>query len=487
MIRHFLVGLALLMFASAPARAEPRIALIIGNADYRSVGPLENSVNDARLMATRLTEIGFEVIYVSDAELFDFKTAISAFGRRLREAGPSATGLFYYAGHGVQSFGANYLLPVDTALTDAADLPLVAVEADSVLRQMFSAKNRTNIVILDACRNNPFIGVPNFTDDGLAEMSAPTGSFVAFATAPGNVAYDGVGGNSAFTRALAELLTSPGLAIEQLFKQVRIKVLEETGGKQTPWDTSSLTGNFEFVPARAAPATTRDTEAELWDAVSGGRDPVQIALFLRAYPDSRFAATAKSLLIEVAAGKPAEPATPKVQTPGEDERKLIERAQSEGTVEAYRAYLDAYPNGVFATLAQTEMAALDTGTNKDPIGEGLTAVETPVKPDPAPSAGGEAVTFLGPINDPGGAIDGRSLAELIRGSPAFPPFEGLPDEVWKGKTCSACHQWDQAKLCAQATTYVTRGVGGLERIQHPYGGGFKRALAGWARQDCPKD
>lgn len=486
MIRVLLFGLAMALLSWGPARAEPRIALIIGNADYRSVGSLDNSVNDAKLMATRLTEIGFEVIYVADAELFDFKKAISAFGRRLREAGPSATGLFYYAGHGVQSFGANYLLPVDTALTDAADLPLVAVEADSVLRQMFSARNRTNIVILDACRNNPFIGVPNFTDNGLAEMSAPTGSFVAFATAPGDVAYDGVAGNSAYTRAIADLLVTPGLAIEQLFKQVRVKVLEETGGKQTPWDTSSLTGNFEFVPARVAPAAMRDTEEELWDAVRAGRDPVQIALFLRAYPDSRFAAAAQELLVEVAAGKPARKTPPKPQTPSEEERRLIERAQTEGTIEAYRAYLDAYPDGVFATLAQSEMAALDTGTDKDPVGEGLTAVETPETPAPAPAGGAEAVTFLGPISDPGGAIDGRSLAELIRGSPAFPPFEGLPDQAWKGKSCSGCHKWDREKLCEQAMTYVTRGVGGLERIQHPYGGGFKRAMADWATRDCPE-
>ena len=482
MIRCLLAAVILNALLAGPVRAEPRIALVVGNADYRSVGALDNAVNDARLIAAKLTEIGFEVIYVADAELFQFKKAISAFGRRLREAGPAATGLFYYAGHGVQSFGSNYLLPVDTALTDAADLPLVSVEADSVLRQMHSARNRTNIVILDACRNNPFVGVPNFTDGGLAEMSAPTGSFVAFATAPGDIAYDGGGRNSPYTSALAALLKTPGLAIEQLFKQVRIKVLETTDGRQTPWDTSSLTGDFAFVAARPAPAG--DTEADLWNTVRTGRDPVQIELFLRAYPAGRFATAARALLREVQAARPAAPAAPQAKAPDQAEIKLIERARLEGSLEAYRAYLDAYPNGVFAALAQSEMAALDKGTERDPNGEGLVPVTPDQDQDPSPPVSGVRVTFLGPISDPGSVVDGRSLVDLIAASPIFPPFDGLPDQVWKNKDCAECHQWDREKLCEQAKTYIGR-IRGLERIQHPFGGAFKRALVNWAQGDCP--
>ena len=149
------------------------------------------------------------------------KRAIAQFGRELRKAGGDATGLFYYAGHGVQSFGNNYLLPVDVSLSDAADLDLVAVEAQSVLRQMASARNRTNIVILDACRNNPFSEIPELDDNGLAEMKAPTGTFLAYATAPGGVALDGLGGNSPFTQAVVEQIVEPGQPIEQLFEQVR--------------------------------------------------------------------------------------------------------------------------------------------------------------------------------------------------------------------------------------------------------------------------
>lgn len=492
-VMRLLACLIVLLAGAGSARAEERIALVVGNSSYSTVGSLENAVNDARLIAATLQELGFEVTYLSDVSQMDLKRGIAAFGRALRQAGPQATGLFYYAGHGVQSFGTNYLLPVDTELTDAADLPLVAVEAETVLRQMHSARNRTNIVILDACRNNPFEKVLSFTDNGLAEMNAPTGTFLAYATAPGAVAFDGQNGNSPFTRALAQTMRSPGVPVEQVFKQVRVSVLEETGGLQTPWDTSSLTTDFSFVAAVAqAPAPPRDPEQDLWESVKQARDPVQIALFLRGYPDSRFAAAAQALLVEVAAGgeqarpaSPTQPVAPAPVAPEVAENDLIERAQTEGTIEAYQAYLDAFPTGVFADLARLEIAALDTDSSTDPVGDGVTP-EAPEAPAPTASAPAtpDQLTFNSPLVDPDGPAHGRTLAELITGSPAFPPFEGLPDELWKGQDCSSCHQWDQAKLCEQAMTYNTRGADVFARIPHPFGGGFKRAMATWASGGC---
>ncbi len=184
---HWIV-LCLLTLAGSAApgllRAEPRIALVIGNGAYEAVSPLTNPLNDAGLMARTLEELGFEVTLVGDADLGTMQGAISAFGRSLRDAGEEATGLFYYAGHGVQSFGRNYILPVDASLTDAADLSLVAIEAEAVLRQMASARNRTNIFILDACRNNPFPDSVGFGETGLAEMNAPAGTYIAYATSP---------------------------------------------------------------------------------------------------------------------------------------------------------------------------------------------------------------------------------------------------------------------------------------------------------------
>ena len=239
--RFCLLGAVILtlLLNAAPAAAERRIALIVGNSAYQTVGSLPNAGNDARLIAATLEGLGFEVTLMQDAHQLELQGAIATFGRRLRDAGSDATGLFYYAGHGIQSFGTNYLLPVDIELQDAADLPLVAVEAETVLRQMFSARNRTNIVILDACRNNPFEQIANFLDDGLAEMKAPVGTFLSYATSPGAVAYDGAGSNSPFSAALAAAMPTPGMPIEQVFKKVRVSVLEVTAGRQTPWDTSS--------------------------------------------------------------------------------------------------------------------------------------------------------------------------------------------------------------------------------------------------------
>lgn len=190
-LRLWLALVALGVWSTA-ALAEPRIALIVGNGAYNTVTQLDNPVPDAELMAQALRQKGFQVTMVTDAGQGALNQAIAQFGRDLRAAGREATGLFYYAGHAVQSFGENYLLPTDARLTDAADLSLVAVEAQAVLRQMRSARNRTNIVILDACRNNPFEDIPDLTDNGLAEMKAPTGTFLAYSTAPGAVALDGL-------------------------------------------------------------------------------------------------------------------------------------------------------------------------------------------------------------------------------------------------------------------------------------------------------
>ena len=278
--------LAVLLLTVWSVKAEERLALVIGNGDYRSIQELPNPVNDAVLIAERLETAGFEVIEVLDADKAGMIRAIAAFGRRMRNLGPETTGLFYYAGHGVQSFGANYLLPIDADLEDAADLPLVGLDAESVLQQMYSARNGRNIVVLDACRNNPFEQIREFTDNGLAEMRAPTGSFLSYATAPGDVALDGATGNSPFTRALAEALIVPGLPIEQVFKQVRVSVIAETDGAQTPWDTSSLTEDFFFV--ETAPEPERPDETVLMETARTSGAVEAYLDYLRYYPNGTF-------------------------------------------------------------------------------------------------------------------------------------------------------------------------------------------------------
>lgn len=311
-LRHILAGvplLAVFLGLAAPAEASKRIALVIGNSSYAQIGALANPISDGRLMAETLQKIGFETTVKLDADQIGMKRAIAGFGRSLRTAGKDAVGLFYYAGHGIQYGGRNYLMPIEADPQDAADLDLVGVEANWVLRQMESAGNATNIVILDACRNNPLAQESRNVNRGLARIEAPTGSFIAYATAPGATAVDGDGENSPFTASLAKALQKPGQAIEQVFKQVRIDVIRATNGRQTPWDSSSLVDDFYFLEAEPDPEPTvvasrgagqgpepTPVELSLWKSVSASGDPSRLALFLQIYPNSRFAPEAQALM-----------------------------------------------------------------------------------------------------------------------------------------------------------------------------------------------
>lgn len=481
MFRPFLiVFLSFLAWAGQTAAAE-RVALVVGNVTYSNVSSLKNAANDARLMSDALTAVGFQVTLLIDADRQTFERAISDFGKSLR-GDPDTVGLFYYAGHGVQSFGTNYLLPVDTALSDQADLDLVAIEANSVLRQMYTARNRTNIVILDACRDNPFVSVPDFTDNGLAEMKAPTGTFLSYSTAPGMVAFDGADNNSPFTTALAQEISAPGATIEQVFKNVRISVLETTGGAQTPWDASSLTTDFRFMGERKPAAPDPSEERALWAAVKSSGDAMQLKLFLRVYPDGAFAKEAATLLASLEGTPPAPEESPKTAattelTSAESDLAAFEAAQSAGTAAAYRAYLDAFPNGVFAEMAAAEFAARSQPSPAE------TAAPKPAAPESA-ALSGEIVTFLMPIRDAGSAINGQSLAALAAAAPAYPPVEGLPDSYWKSQSCAACHQWTKETLCEQGAFYVKNQTARNIQKQHPFGGAFKQQLRNWAQSGC---
>jgi uncharacterized caspase-like protein len=245
------------IFASTALQAaETRIALVIGNSDYSS-GPLPNPANDAKLIGDALTGLGFDVIARRNADQITMKRAIQEFGSRLEKAGPAAVGLFYYAGHGVQLSGRNYLIPTTARIEREGDVEIEAVSADWVIEQMRYARNRLNIVILDACRNNPFTRSMRSVDHGLATMDAPAGILIAYSTAPGAVAADGTGRNSPYTEALTQAMRDMHEPVEQVFKHVRVGVMSATAGKQVPWESSSLTGDFYFAaPNKVAPETS---------------------------------------------------------------------------------------------------------------------------------------------------------------------------------------------------------------------------------------
>lgn len=233
--------------------AEKRVALVIGNSRYESA-PLRNPVNDANLIATTLRELGFDVIARTDANLTEMRSAIKEFSRKIQGG---SVGLFYYAGHGMQSGGRNFLIPIGAQIEAEGDLVLETLDLNSVLEQMGLAQNRLNIVILDACRNNPFTRSSRSGVQGLAQVNAPAGTFIAYATAPGQTASDGKGQNGLYTQELLSNLRAPGLPIEEVFKRVRVQVKQKSNGLQVPWDASSLEGSFSFVPGGGgATATT---------------------------------------------------------------------------------------------------------------------------------------------------------------------------------------------------------------------------------------
>jgi len=223
-----------------------RLALVIGNSNYES-SPLRNPVNDASDMALALQKVGFTVVLKKNADLQTMEEAIEDFGNKLKLGG---VGLFYYAGHGLQVNGVNYLIPIRAKINKETDVRYKAVDAGRVLDEMANANNGFNMVILDACRDNPFTRSFRSANRGLAIIStAPTGTFIAYSTGPGQVARDGEGRNSPFATALLESIKMPGLPIEQVFKRVRQKLDASTGGKQVPWELSSIKGDFYFNPS----------------------------------------------------------------------------------------------------------------------------------------------------------------------------------------------------------------------------------------------
>ncbi len=226
---------------------ERKTALIIGNGSYSS-GPLKNAVNDARDMAVLLSGKGFKVILRQDASRTEMREAIREFGTEISGGG---VGLFYYSGHGLQIDGVNYLVPIDADIQLKAEVSEECVSAATVLKVMEYSNNRINIIILDACRNNPFRSFTRSDEKGITKMDPPQGakqgSIVAFATAPGNVASDGDGKNGLYTSKLMKYINTPGLKLEEVFKMARIEVLGESGGSQIPWENNSLTGEFYFT------------------------------------------------------------------------------------------------------------------------------------------------------------------------------------------------------------------------------------------------
>lgn len=315
MQRGLALGVGLLLVLALPAAGNQRIALVIGNNAYAQA-PLFNPVNDANAVSAALAELGFEVVKATDADLAGMQSALLEFTGRIEDG---ATALVFFAGHGIQANGRNYLVPVDASLESAGRLRFEALEMMDILEELEYSGSKLNLVILDACRNNPFLGRARGASGGLAAVDAATGTLIAYATAPGATASDGSGRNGLYTEHLLEALRIPNLQAEEVFKQVRIGVAEYSGGEQVPWESSSLTGDFVFNQRS--------------DAIAAGQ-----------YATG-------------AVGTPG--AGPAPGRDGAAETLFWETVLGDDRIEGYRAYLERFPEGVFASLAANRIALLD--------------------------------------------------------------------------------------------------------------------------------
>src|SRR5262245_22503509 len=251
MWRPWLGTLAAVLLISQSAFAQSRLALVNGNSNYQCAVSLPNPANDAKAVAEALRAARFDVTTVSDLSQTDMRRAVRDFSARIADKGPDTIALFFYAGHGVQVDGENFLIPVDARIQRESDVAIEALRLVDVVKSLEAVQSRMRIVVLDACRNNPF-SAAGASGRGLAIVDAPTGSIVAYSTAPGTEAEDGDGRNSPYTSAFVKVVREPGLPIEQTFKRVRLMVHEATDGRQTPWESSSLINDFAFYPEGAS-------------------------------------------------------------------------------------------------------------------------------------------------------------------------------------------------------------------------------------------
>lgn len=394
-----IIVLALLLTLTA-ASAERRVALVLGNSQYQHAAPLANPARDAQAMAERMQNLGFEVVSGFDLTKQQTQVTVAQFAKQVRGADVA---LFFYAGHGLQVSGKNYLLPVDAALEDETSLDFEAVSVDFVLRQM-SRETSIRLVFLDACRDNPLADVLAKTagikgaSSGLAEIpieNGGAGTLVAFAASPNQLAYDGSGDHSPFTTALLQHIGESNVSITEAMNRVTSDVFKATAGKQRPWINVSLT--TEVVLHKV------DLNAPL--------------------------------IVGEASAPQAEAGS------------------------------------------ETRNTGASSGQNSDQLALNALREKIPKLATDGP------ILFDRPVKFGDPAIDGKSIAQLIKAEPLFSPVEGLDKSVWQGKHCDNCHEWDEARLCEQAKNFAANDVS-VMRLQHPLGTRFKVALARWAQGGC---
>jgi uncharacterized caspase-like protein len=360
--------------AGVPLLVAPRRALVIGNSSY-GFGPLKNPANDARAIGEQLKASGFEVGVGLDLSRQQMLDLIRAYGESLSRA--KAIGVFYFAGHGVQLAWRNYLLPVDAEIRRIEDIAARCVDVNAVIEGIAKAANPMNVVILDACRENPF-GEVKLEQRGLSQLDAPPATLLAYATAPGNLASDGEGANGLYTEQLLKELKVPEARIEDVFKRVRLTVRRRSNGAQIPWESTSLEEDFWFLPPRDQLRLAQEEAARIRKAQEAERR--RLEQLEKARQEKARQAEAERLQREIEAERARQAEL------AEERREQREREQEEALARAYEAelalwekasgakqpapiedYLRRYPSGHFAELAQLELDAILARQGEKPI------------------------------------------------------------------------------------------------------------------------
>ena len=328
------LSLSLAVLAAAGAEAK-RLALVIGNAAYRDV-PLANPVNDAQDMAARLVALDFEVVLRTDATRADMGTAIAEFLRRLEDGDEAVV---FYAGHGVQVRGVNYLMPIDASPRDENDVELQAISLDTVLRGLGAVDPKVSLLMLDACRNNPFERRWRGSSRGLARVEAASGTLISYAAKPGTTAADGRSRNSPYTAAWLAELEKPGMSVEDILKRVHVAVRDETRGQQETWQEGQIVGRLVLNVNVTVAAPSPSSQG------GDGFDPRRIEL------------------------------------------TFWESAERQDTAAGYEAYLSQFPSGTFAPLARVRLNSLQADAapaGRPAPGPAEAAVAMVAPPVPAP-------------------------------------------------------------------------------------------------------
>lgn len=353
-------ALLMLAFSACVALADKRVALVIGNSDYASVSSLDNPINDASDLAIALEGLGFDVFLGTDLTRAEMLSLAESYGAT---AADSDVSLLFYAGHGFQVDGRNYLVPVDAAISSPADIPEQTIPMEEFVGRM-ERSDGIRLVFLDACRDNPFedSGL-DLGDGGLARVGSAADFLFAYATQPDNVAYDGTGRNSFFTEALLSHIYTPGQDISDLLISVRKDVLASTGGRQIPWDNSSLTRQFRFDNS----PVTASEETLLWQVASNAQDSSLMQLYADRYPQGAHVNEVMAFLDRAGQG---ETLTRAIGVDDKDEQaerlwKLAQRSRMRPLLEFY---LEQYPEGAHVPQAQRLIASIPRPEDSSPGG-----------------------------------------------------------------------------------------------------------------------